>query len=222
MENHPNCFLCKNSTSEWHLALEVHSKQVKFKRGESIFKENDPVSGFYFVHTGKVKVHKHWGDDGKDLIIKFAKEGDILGHRGLGTEQKYPVSATAVEAVSACFITAGFLQASILVNPALAYQLILFYADELQKAEQGMRDMVHMNVKSRIANSLVKLRDIFGVDESGFINTSLSRQDIASFAGTTYETVFKVFTNWSEEHIIDATGKQISITDEKKLMAQIQ
>ena len=44
---------------------------------------------FYFVYEGKVKVHKHW-DEEKELIIRFAKEGDIFGHWGLGNDLIFP------------------------------------------------------------------------------------------------------------------------------------
>jgi CRP/FNR family transcriptional regulator len=40
------------------------------------------VAGVYFVYKGIVKVHKQWGD--KELIIRFANQGQIFGHRGLG------------------------------------------------------------------------------------------------------------------------------------------
>ena len=145
-----------------------------------------------FLFTQRhVTVHKLWGDDGKDLIIKFTGAGDILGHRGLGKKQLHPVSATALDDVTACFIIAEFFETSLAVNAKPAYQMVLFYAEELQKAEQNMRNMVHMNVKSRIANSIIKLTDIFGTDKNGYLKSNLSRQEIASFAGTTYELFLK-------------------------------
>jgi len=222
LKDHPHCFLGKYCLPEWQGAIATHARLVSFKRGTLIFREGEPVSGFYFIHAGKVKVHKQWGEEGRDLIIKFAGEGDILGHRGMGPEQFYPVSATAVEAVDACFVTADFFQTTLLVNHQLAYRTILFYADELQKAEQAMRDMVHMNVKGRVASSLLKLREIFGTDKAGFINNSLKRQDIASFAGTTYETLFKILNEWVAEGIVALSGKQVAIRDPQRLQQQVR
>jgi CRP-like cAMP-binding protein len=222
MKEHPNCFLCNHCMAEWQLAIAANATLVNFKKGAVIFKENDAVKGFYFLHTGKVKIHKQWGDEGKYLIIKFAKEGDLLGHRGLGEDQLYPVSATAIEAVNACFITAEFLKATILVNRDLSYEMILFYAGELQKGEQRMRDMMHMNVKSRIANSLLKLQELFGTDRSGSIENDLTRQDIASFSGTTYETLFKTLNEWVELGIIEMAGKKIAIRKKRELQGLVK
>lgn len=36
---------------------------------------------FILFKKGFVKVHKHWGQ--REMIVRFAKEGDIVGHRGI-------------------------------------------------------------------------------------------------------------------------------------------
>ena len=220
-QNHGNCFLCRYSLPEWLDAINAHAKILTYKKGQSLFKEGDPVTGFYFLHTGKVKVHKQWGED-KDLIIKFATEGETIGHRGMGKDQHYPVSATALENVTACFVTPAFLRTTLKVNNELTYQLMLYYANDLQEAEKRMRNMVHMDVKGRIADSLLKIADIFGVSDEGEINSTLTRQDIASFAGTTYETLFKLMNEMIQEGVITSVGKHIRIMDKNRLRTFIK
>ncbi|MFB6455382.1 Crp/Fnr family transcriptional regulator [Chitinophaga sp. Hz27] len=222
MQQHHHCFLSKYSLPEWQAAITTNATIHKFKRGTVIFRETEAVTGFYFIHSGKVKVHKQWGEDNRDLIVKFALAGDILGHRGLGQDHFYPVTATVIEDVEACFISAEFFHTTLLVNHELAYHMVLFYATELQKAEQAMRDMVFMSAKSKMANALLKIQDIFGTDESGAIQSNLSRQEIASYAGTTYETLFKTLNEWIEEGIIAVSGKSITIRDQAKLRALLQ
>lgn len=216
MDFHPDCFLCHFALDAWQPAIEANASCLHFKRGEHLFKEGEPVKGFYFIHSGKVKIHKCWGDS-KDLIIKFAGKMNILGHRGMLGNQAYPVSATAIEDCAVCFITTEFFNTTLLVNHELAYQMVLFYADELQQAELGMRNMVHMDVKSRIADSLLKLQESFGSDPEGFIDCKLTRQDVASYAGTTYETLFKTLQELTEAKIIGTCGKSICIRNKNKL-----
>lgn len=221
MHHHTNCFLKKYSLPEWEAAIDNNSKLMSFKKGQAIFREDDPVTGFYFLHEGKVKVHKKWGQD-KELIIKIAKEGDVLGHRGIGAGQHYPVSATALKDASVCFITTEFLRTTLRINPELTYQLMLYYAKDLQDAEKGMRNMVHMDVKSRIADAILKMAEIFGSDENGTIKGTLSRQDLASYAGTTYETIFKVMNEFTGDGIIELLGKTITLRNRQKLASIIK
>jgi len=53
---------------EWLPAWDASRTTFDFKKEESIFKEDDIVTGVYFLNKGKAKVHKKWGDE-KELII---------------------------------------------------------------------------------------------------------------------------------------------------------
>lgn len=211
-----SCFLCSLCLPEWLPAIEANKKTIHFKKGELIFKEGDEVKGMYFVFTGTVKVHKKWGKE-KELIIRFAKQGDIFGHRGLGDEIIYPVSGTALESTVVCFIDLHFFKATLRINTDFTIRLLMFYAEELQRSERKMSNLAHMQVKGRIAYSLISLKTKFGVTTDGAINIILSRQDLASYAGTTYETVFRILNEFTQEGLITTHNKNIAILDDEKL-----
>ena len=84
-----SCFLCRLCAKEWLPAIDVHRESFHVNKGELLFKEGEVVTGIYFIYSGKFKVHKKWGDE-KELIVRLAKDGDILGHRGLGSDIYYP------------------------------------------------------------------------------------------------------------------------------------
>lgn len=208
--------MCQNTLREWQPAIAAHRKNFQAKRGEVIIQEGEPLTGVYFVTRGNVKVHKKWGE--KELILRFANAGAIFGHRGIGTKESvYPISATALEATSLCFVPIEFFMATIRVNHDFAYQLLMFYADELNLSERKMRNLALMSVKGRLAVALLGLREQFGIDDHGCINVDLSRQDLAAFTGATYETVFRTMTELIADEIIMLKGKLISIIDDTKL-----
>lgn len=212
-----SCFLCRLCIKEWIPAIDAHRKNFPIKKGQLLFSEGDEVNGIYFIYSGTVKVHKKWGDE-KELILRFARKGDIVGHRGLGSDTVYPISATALEPVTVCFIDLDFFRSSLRVNYDFIFELLMFYARELKDSERNMRNLAHMPVKGRIAQALLLLNEKFGTDEKGFIDLNLSRQDLASFAGTAYETVFRIMNEFIQEQIIGVDGKNISILDAKKLL----
>ncbi len=212
-----SCFLCQRCLPEWLPAIAVQKKNYEVKRGGQLFKEGDEVKGIYFVYKGSFKVHKRW-DQEKELIIRFARSGDIIGHMGLGKNPIYPVSSTALEPSLVCYLDMHFFEASLKVNTRLTYELMRFFANELQDSQRSMRDLAHMSVKARIAQAFIFLKQQFGLDESGFIKVELSRQDISSFAGTTYETLFKVLNEFSKQEILRLTGRRIKVIDETKLL----
>jgi CRP-like cAMP-binding protein len=215
------CFMCQHCLEEWRPAISANKVNIKVKKGEIIFNEGDAVTGIYFVYTGNIKVYKQWDAD-KELIIRFARDGALLGHRGMGDDLRYPISAAALEDSVVCYVDMKFFESTLRVNTELTYQLVNFFANELRVSERRMRDLTHMPVKGRVADALLKLHQQFGITESGLININLSRQDLASYAGATYETVFRVINELVAEQAISLNGKSIAITNHEMLISLSQ
>ena len=95
---------------------------------------------------------------------------------------------------------------------------MMFFATELKESEKRMRNIAHMNTKGRIGQSLLTLQDKFGTDADGFINIEISRQDLASYSGTTYETLFKIMNELAEENAIHIESKRTKLLDKPKLL----
>lgn len=211
-----SCFMCRLSLKDWLPAIAAHKQNVSIKKGHPIFQEGELVKGIYFLYSGNVKVHKKW-DNEKDLIIRFAKAGEILGHTGLGDDLNYLVSATALEPVVVCYIDMAFFESTLHVNNNLTYKLMRFMANELQESEKRVRNLVHMPVKGRIAQALINLKNQFGVSSDGSIGIELTRQDLSSYAGVSYETLFKVMNEFTDEKLVETAGKSIRIINEMQL-----
>ena len=90
-------------------------------------------------------------------------------------------------------------------------------ANELQESEKRVRNLVHMPVKGRIAQALINLKNQFGVNTDGSIGIELTRQDLSSYAGASYETLFKVMNEFADEKLVETNGKSIRIIDEMQL-----
>ncbi|MCF1716724.1 Crp/Fnr family transcriptional regulator [Flavihumibacter sp. RY-1] len=211
------CFIYQKCMKEWWPALDTNRRIQHYKKGELLFREGDPVEGVFFMIKGVVKVHKHWTED-KELIIRFARDHDILGHRGLsGSSEPYPISATALSPVTVCFIPLDFFRVTGTVNTNFLYEFMIFMADELRLSEQRMRDLAHLQVKVRTARDLLMLEKKFGKDAEGFIGFTISRQDLAAYVGTAYETVYRLLLEFTEEKLIKTDGKRIGLLNIEKL-----
>ncbi|MCH5683941.1 Crp/Fnr family transcriptional regulator [Niabella sp. W65] len=167
--------------------------------------------------SGVTKVHKLW-DEEKELILRFAHNQDILGHRGLSsTSSQYPITATALTPVTLIYISLDFFEATFKTNSSFAYQFMMFMADELMLSEIRMRNLAHMTVRARLANALLALESKFGTNESGFISFVASRQDIAAYVGTAYETVYKNINEFIESGYIKTDAKAIALLNKEAL-----
>jgi CRP/FNR family transcriptional regulator len=120
-----------------------------------------------------------------------------------------------------CFISDDFLSATLRTNSGFTNKLLDVFAADLKNAEKRMRNLAHMEVKGRIALALLEIQEKFGANKDKFISVPMLRQDIASYAGTTYETVFKLFTELTQKKILATNGKNIRINNPDALRKMI-
>ena len=69
----------------------------------------------------------------------------------------------------------------------------------------------------RLKEAAIAALKKFGAREDGYINMTLSRQDLASYTGTTYETAFRIMSELIQEDIIAISGKSIAVKDPARL-----
>ena len=212
------CVLCRSCNRRWSGEIAAHRQVLHFQKGQPILSEGQEARGLYFIYSGSVKVHQSWGP-GNEFILRFAVAGDVLGHRAQGSGPASPISATALEPTTVCHITNEFLASTIEANPSFVHMMLLLYAAELQKAEKRMQNLATMPVKNRVAEALFVIRNALGTDGKGYFRIPVTRIDIAGYAGTTYEAVFRLLTAWSREGLISTAGKRIRLDDEKNLHA---
>ena len=62
------------------------------------------------------------------------------------------------------------------------------------------------------------MKNKFGLTPEGSLAINISRNDMASYTGTTYETLFRMMNELTEENILRMDGKNIFIQQEDKLM----
>ncbi|MBW3466940.1 Crp/Fnr family transcriptional regulator [Arthrospiribacter ruber] len=179
------------------------------KKGQNFILEGAPVQGLYFVHSGKVKVAKT-GFNGKEQIVRFAKDGEIIGHRGFGVGNFYQISAVAMEDTVLCHFSTTLLHEMLQNTPALTFDLMLFYAEELNRSETKVRKFAQMTVRERVIDSLLYIYRKFGQSKNLF-EIQLTRKEIADFAGTTEEQVIRIISALKKEKLIFTQGKKIGI-----------
>ena len=211
-----NCFILQHCSPVWLNTLSQAKYQFTQKKGQYIFIEGNPVFGIYFIKAGKVKVTSI-GHRNKEQIVRLAKDGHILGHRGLG-DDFYPVSAVAMGDTTLCFFENKVLTEAFMANPKLTYGLMIFYSQELRKAEARMKHLTQMNVREKTADALLFIKEAFGLNADGqTLDVTISREELADLAGTSVGQIIHNLSDFEKEKIIVKKGKKIQILDEKKL-----
>ena len=198
-----------------HDELEVfsdHKTSLLIKKGENIMTEGNAINGLYCIREGKCKMTK-LNTNGKEQIIKFIKGGDILGQRSILSDEPVGLNVTALEDMHVCFIPKGDILDTIRENSQFSLSLMKNVSHQLNESNTLVSQMAQKPVKDRLAETLLKLEDIFGLDNEKCIDVILTREEIANTIGTATESAIRLLSNLKKDGVIDLIGKKIKITD---------
>lgn len=193
-----------------------HKTSLVIKKGENLMTEGNSINGLYCIKEGKGKLTK-LNTNGKEQIIKFVKGGDILGHRSILSEELVGLNAVALEDMHVCFIPKSDILETIRDNANFSLNMIKNISHQLNEANTLISQMAQKPVKDRLADTLLSLEDIFGIDNEGCIDVVLTREEIANTIGTATESAIRLLSNLKKDGVIDLIGKKIKILNKNAL-----
>ena len=109
------------------------------------------------------------------------------------------------------------------VTPNLSLTSILHdYIMELKKTEDDLRNMAEMNVREKVAHSVLELMGLFRnkIDEEAY-RIVLSRKEISSLSSISEDRVSKQLSDFKKEKIISVVGDR-TVIDENALQEIIR
>ncbi|PWJ42872.1 Crp/Fnr family transcriptional regulator [Sediminitomix flava] len=214
-----NC-LIKQSCFTTNIAEEdLFINAIRCKKGQTFILEGSPIYGLYFIQSGRVKVSTT-GYQGKEQILRFAGEGEVLGHRGFGVSEIYQVSATTLEDSVICHVSNSNLESLFAKYPEFTFNMMQFYAQELNRSETKVRKLAQMSVREKVIDTLLYINRKFGHNYA-YMSLELSRKEIADYAGTTDEQVIRIISALKKEKLVISQGRKIGIPDVDLLKREI-
>ncbi len=203
--------LLRTSSGKEDLQTLISDRNInKYKKKQIIFSEGNRPSKLFFVQKGKVKTFKT-NEDGKTLVVGLYNEGDFIGYIALLEEGNYKETAEAMEDTELGIIPKEDFDHLMNNNPAVARKFISMLAKNVSEMENQLLKIAYNSLRKKVADTLVTLRNKF------HDSIDLSRDNLASIAGTATESMIRTLAEFKHEKLIDIKSGSIIIRDEKKL-----
>lgn len=162
------------------------TRQV-YQKGEYVAMAGDLKKCLFIIRKGCVKIVKQM-QDGQEHIVRFGKAGDFFGDTTLFSDMPLTTSIEALEETHICKINGDDLKALFQQNPTVLFKIASEMSKRVDLMEENMIDICHRDVAKRIASFLVKFSDSQPI--------TISKQDIASYLGTTRESVSRKLSDF--------------------------
>lgn len=189
-----------------------------YRKGQVVFNEGGHPFGVYCINKGKIKV-SIMGDEGKEQIVRMAREGDVLGYRSMLANERYNATATALEDCQVCFIPKDVFLRSLKSDTALSLEVMKLLSTQLKEAEIKLTHLAQKPVRERLAETLLFLKETYGFEpNSETLSVQLSREEIGNLVGTATETAIRLLSELNREGVIELQGKKIKILNIRALV----
>ena len=194
--------------------LEKTSVKLNFKKGETILKQGGMPSHIVYLDKGIVKFNYENGAN-KNLILTIVSAPKILGGANLFYKDNNLFSIVAVEDCEVVMIDSKVVENVLMDNSKFAMMMFQIASEMFKKSVMNFISLAHKQKEGRIADILLYLTE--EVYRSNSFVLSLTRKEIAEFAGCSTENVIMTFSKWQNEKIISLEGKSMVVTDLEKL-----
>ncbi len=192
-------------------------ESLTFHKGDSLFEDGETPKGVYLIKKGTAKLSKS-GAFGKDHILRFIKDGDMIGYRSILCGESFQAKAEAMSEMEIVFLPTSIFLHLLEVDTKLSYTMLQKFAYELGECSNTITFLAQKTVRERLAEILLLLEQKLGTDPEGFIKISLTREEIANLIGTATESAIRLISEFKSDHLIEVDGRNIKILNHEKLI----
>jgi len=169
---------------------------------EILFFEGDRGYFLYVLVKGSIQLYKST-PDGREVVIKVVKPGEIFAEVVLFEEDEYPVSAAAMgDSVVFALHKRDFYR--LLENERFRNEFIGTLMKKMRYLADKIRYLTSNDVESRL---FMFLEDQYGDREQ--VESAFSKKDVAAAIGTTPETLSRVLLRLKKEGKLVWKGSKI-------------
>jgi len=197
-------------------------KPRSYRRGETIFHQDDPAATIHVIKNGQVKINTT-SPEGGEIILAILTDGDFFGELSLLDEGPRSANAIAMEATQTLTLQHGDFLEVMSKHPEMVKDAISYLASRLRHADHRMEDAVFLDLPARLAKRLLELAQKRGVrtDDGIEIDLRLTQQDLAAAAGVTRIAVNRQLGKLQDMGLLSIQGQRIIIVRPDELMKRI-
>lgn len=210
--NKPKIYNCINKIPLFEMLNSVQKdyifKQVKhihFKAKEIIYSPGQQASSLYIISSGKIRIFR-LAENGKEQLIRLLIPGEFTGELALFKKGEYEAYAEALTETDICKIDHQNFKEILLKYPEIATSMLKVISNRLSDSEQQTAWISTKTVRERLIYYFVRSAHLNN-NLTSIINFNITKKDLASYLGTTPETLSREWTKLEAEGIIKQLSK---------------
>ena len=166
------------------------STLLEFRKGQTIYNQDQPSRNLFLVMEGSVKVARV-ADDGHQVVVDIYQPNEFFGESALLSLPRRAEQANAMTETKLMMWTAAEIEDIVLRRPRLAVALLQVLVQRTVDFTHRIESFSCDNIARRLARSLIRFADRLGNrDTEGAIQMApLTHELLSQYVGTSREIV---------------------------------
>ncbi|KYP13695.1 Crp/Fnr family transcriptional regulator [Flavihumibacter sp. CACIAM 22H1] len=213
-----NYNLWSDISDEEYEELNLIHHFIEAKRNEYLYFESHLHNKLYFLKEGYIKIG-YIDESGREIVKEIIRKGEVFGQITLERNNLRGEFAQAYKGnVSLCAFNIEDFERLLQQKPGIALRYSKLVGHQLKKVETRLVELLHKDVRSRLAGFLLQLiNQEIKPGSTAVVSNFLRHEDIADLIGSSRQTVTSLISEFEAAGWVFFTRKTISVPDVKAL-----
>jgi len=220
LELNDGCKGCKHKTNGFFCELAPPSVKdfdaikstATYPKGALLFVEKQESRGVYALCEGEVKLSIS-SPEGKIMIMRIARAGELLGLMAAMAGQPYEVTAETLHPCQVAFVRREDFLRFVAAHPEASQNVVRQMSAQYRGACEQLRTVgLSASAHEKLARLLLAWTEGMQQTKEGTrLKLPLTHEEIAEFIGTTRETVTRTLSDFKVRHLVAIQGSTLMI-----------
>ena len=176
-----------------------------YKKGELLYIPNEKAYTLNILSSGRVRIYR-LAENGKEQLLRILIPGEFTGELALFKEGIYEAYAESLEDSTLCMINHSDFKDLLIKYPKVSTKMLEVLALRLSISEEQTAWIGLETVRDRLIHYLSRIAPLNNLQEK-IVTLDMPKKDLASYLGTTPESLSREWTNLEKENIIKQLSK---------------
>ncbi len=220
------CKSCKMKSSGFFCQLppaavkdfDAIKSTATYPKGALLFIEKQEARGVYVLCEGEVKLSIS-SPEGKTLILRIARPGELLGLMAAIGNQPYEVTAETIHPCQVAFVRREDFLRFVAKHSEVSQNVVKQMSSQYRGACEQLHTIgLSSSAQEKLGRLLLTWSEGMQPTKEGTrIKLPLTHEEIAEFIGTTRETVTRTLSDFKGRHLVAIQGSTLMIPNRAAL-----
>ncbi|HEY2118772.1 MAG TPA: Crp/Fnr family transcriptional regulator [Candidatus Acidoferrum sp.] len=210
-------FFCKLSESS-KKALDLIKHVSSYPERSIIFMEGEEARGVYILCQGRAKLLTTNGE-GKTLILKIARPGEVLGLNSLLTNRPHDITVETLQPCQLAFVSRQEFMRYIREHSDACFHVAQHAGRDCHSAYESVRSIgLSSSASEKLARFLVDWSADGKITEGILrVKLALTHEEIAQLIGSSRETVSRTLSEFKRQNLLELNGSTMLLRNKAAL-----